>query len=361
MNSTTLRNELTSLINNDLVGPAAGPNEEVNESRLSDRYLLGVLAPARRRVDPVIDPKENTGDDAVAHRPISEGEDGDEAESDNDSLEGDSSEQSTVASAAALLPSSLGLTCSILPDASSLIVQARWGEYAKGSSVEHFKEDGEPERVWVRTPREFVSSPIPLREGAISEWMPHPDRPDIFVKGVIRKLDGSWIVSLFLVNNQVEPEKLREEAWLFQAELSVRSADGKPIFCKRLTSKNGILSSDPELRTLSMLYRNRVEFAVGHGVATHAEVLPNDPTLALSVKTTALPSHEVPRVEPPSPEDIPALNGLCVDMAKLSELPREQLALSLEPLAKAYEAWIEERRREIASPATRLTDFAREA
>lgn len=342
MNSTSLRNELTSLIANDLVGPAAGPSEEVNESRLSDRYLLGVLAPARRPVDPVEESDEESDGDAIAT--------GDETP-----------DQPGRTAAPVLLPSSLGLTCSVLPEAPSVIVEVRWGEYTKGPSAEIETDTGRPKSLWVRTPREFVSNPISLREGSISEWMPHADRPDIFVKGVIRKLDGSWIVSLFLVNNQVEPETLREEAWLFQAELSVRSSDGKPIFCKRLTGKNGILSSDPELRTLAMLYRNRVEFAVGHGVATHAEGVPNDPTLALSVKTTALPSHEVARVEPPSPEDIPALKGLCVDMAKLSELPREELALSLEPLAQAYEAWIEERRKEIASPAARLTEFAREA
>jgi hypothetical protein len=48
-------------------------------------------------------------------------------------------------------------------------------------------------------------------------------------------------------------------------------------------------------------------------------------------------------------------------MARLAELPREELAQSLEPLAHAYQSWIDERRREIAQPLARLEEFALEA
>src|SRR5262245_7900423 len=41
-----LRTEFEERIRLDLLGPAGGANEEIAEARVSDRYLLGMLAPA---------------------------------------------------------------------------------------------------------------------------------------------------------------------------------------------------------------------------------------------------------------------------------------------------------------------------
>nr|MCU0937529.1 hypothetical protein [Gammaproteobacteria bacterium] len=45
-----LRAELEDLVLRDLLGPRQGPNEEVQEERLQDRYLVGLLAPRNRRI-----------------------------------------------------------------------------------------------------------------------------------------------------------------------------------------------------------------------------------------------------------------------------------------------------------------------
>ena len=42
-----LRAELEDLVVRDLLGPAGGPDEEVDEPRVSDRYLVGTLSPKR--------------------------------------------------------------------------------------------------------------------------------------------------------------------------------------------------------------------------------------------------------------------------------------------------------------------------
>lgn len=56
---------------------------------------------------------------------------------------------------------------------------------------------------------------------------------------------------------------------------------------------------DPEREALEMIYRNHVEFAVGHGVAVHAE--PADNTeLATEIRTTVMPQYEVQRTETPA-------------------------------------------------------------
>ena len=44
---TDLRAELEDLVVKDLLGPAGGPEEEVDEPRVSDRYLVGTLSPKR--------------------------------------------------------------------------------------------------------------------------------------------------------------------------------------------------------------------------------------------------------------------------------------------------------------------------
>ena len=49
-----------------------------------------------------------------------------------------------------------------------------------------------------------------------------------------------------------------------------------------------------------MLYRRHVEFAVGHGISIHAEVAKDAPDRAVLVKTTIVPSYEVPRTTPPT-------------------------------------------------------------
>ena len=72
-----------------------------------------------------------------------------------------------------------------------------------------------------------------------------------------------------------------------------------------------------------MAYRDHVEFAVGHGTGVHATRSTDDPAQAVRVETTAVPSYEVPRTDPPSPSDfpgIPQLGDVELDMAQLAVL-----------------------------------------
>jgi len=60
--SSVLRTELESMVLGDLLGPAAGENEELTERTVRDRYLVGVLAPSRAAGPGVAPP---TDDDDV--------------------------------------------------------------------------------------------------------------------------------------------------------------------------------------------------------------------------------------------------------------------------------------------------------
>jgi hypothetical protein len=45
-----LRAELERLVLLELLGPAGGPDEEVNEASVQDRYLVGMLAPCQKQL-----------------------------------------------------------------------------------------------------------------------------------------------------------------------------------------------------------------------------------------------------------------------------------------------------------------------
>lgn len=149
-------------------------------------------------------------------------------------------------------------------------------------------------KVWQRIPcgGKIV---LPLTEGLIPHQAPDSDFPEVRVQGYIKakNANGDRLVTLFLVNAQEEPPTNRDTAWVFQPELIVRSqrdAAKVSIFRRRpVLDANGM---DPEREALEMIYRNRVEFAVDHGVAVHAETA-EDVTLTTGVRTTVMPLYEV--------------------------------------------------------------------
>lgn len=106
-----------------------------------------------------------------------------------------------------------------------------------------------------------------------------------------------------------------------------------------------------------MIYRNRVEFAVGHGVAVHAETS-DDVTLATEVRTTVMPQYEVQVTETPGldPSDRPAMHEMVssglLDMRRLATLDIDPLVDALSMLTKDYAEWIDEQRARVGSEIT---------
>src|SRR5712692_6157717 len=47
-----IRDELEQMVLNDLLGPVGGPEEEIDEQSVRDRYLVGMLAPKRQELSP---------------------------------------------------------------------------------------------------------------------------------------------------------------------------------------------------------------------------------------------------------------------------------------------------------------------
>jgi hypothetical protein len=49
---TKIREELERMVLKDLLGPVGGPQEEIDEPSVRDRYLVGMLAPKRQELSP---------------------------------------------------------------------------------------------------------------------------------------------------------------------------------------------------------------------------------------------------------------------------------------------------------------------
>ena len=93
---------------------------------------------------------------------------------------------------------------------------------------------------------------------------------------------------------------------MFQCEMAVEAPDGSPIFQKRhnridLPGTDEAYKQENDM--LAMLYRRHVEFAVGHGIGVHADVVPDDPNQAVQALVTVVPSYEIPKTTPPTVED----------------------------------------------------------
>ena len=333
-----IREELQELILGELLGPAEGPEEEVAEQRLTERYILGVLAPKDQGV------VEPSLQDQLAVDGNGSAEEG-EPEPDAPPVP-------------TFFPSSAGLTFGVDGSATALEVAVRWGRYKRQRS-EHPMAEGGSRMVWRRHPV-AGSVALKLAEGSVGPLSPVPDQPEVVIRGRVRKTDdGDWIVTLFLVNEQPVPERLKDEAWLFQVELAVEDAERRPVFRRRPLPVPDVppgIDLD-ELRTLDMLYRRHVEFAVGHGISVHAEPDPSDPRRAFRVDTRAVPSFDVPRTDAPTAADVPALADVVLDMARLGSASDEELPSLLEPLVDAYEAWIAEQERRIGAADEHLEGF----
>ncbi len=330
-----LRAQLHEKVLLDLQGPAGGPHEELTDSNVRERYLVGMLAARKQRDAP---------------------EDADTLEVAEQSVE-DGPPEPSIPPAGTLLPSSFGLSFCVSTRVEALWVTARWGWYRREKSEIHTTEKtGAPATVWKRHPVEG-SWRLSLREGALPSHVVDQEQPLVTVRGLARRRGDFWIVTLFLVNDQEEPKQTRDESWLFQPELVVEGVDGAPVFCQALSAELRRESRDPEQITLAMQYRHRVEFAAGHGVSVHAETPPDDTTGAIRLSTRVVPAYEVAQQTPRSVEECPDLAGLELDMKSLAEATPEQLAQLLAALPDAYAEWIKKERLRLNNPSEGLEPY----
>ncbi len=379
-NRTYIRELLQLAVMDDLLGPANGSLEQVIDTNVRDRYLVGRLAPMKSGFAPegawAVEADEGEPGDLDVHKGRHDpGTEFDHATGRVDA-EVDVPDEIRTAGNQSLVPSSFGMTVCVDGEVDIVEVEARWGRYRRDYDIEVYKTAANPDskekqqerraRVWQRVPCGGVIR-IDLREGPFQHRAPDADNPKVRIQGTVRdpNVSGDRMVTLFLVNAQKEPNENKDLAWIFQPELIVRAPAGarrKAAFCRKVPVHGN--DEDPEQGTLEMVYRRHVEFAVGHGVAVHARTAPGETERAVEVSTAVLPQYEVPVTETPGfcPADRAAMRNMAdrgfLDMERLAEMDRERLVQALTMLADDYGEWIEEQRGRVATDAA---DFRKHA
>ncbi|MEO2104474.1 MAG: DISARM system helicase DrmA [Actinomycetota bacterium] len=345
--SASLRSGLSESVVRDLLGPGDGVDEIVYDNRVRDRYMVGMLAPEGTvALDPDRDDDENPDGDLGAA----------EADESDDPGTGKVS----------LFPSSFGLSFAVQPDTSEIMVTARWGQYDRVANPT--PEDERPEwqqgikLVWQRTHREEpLTVQLPADDGPLPVQTLQPSISAVSgVAEVSGRCEtgpkGHRLVTLFLRNRLNAPEQNPDRAWLFQPELTVRLTDGSAGFCGRAEAMGRVERAGDDKREqarLDLQYRHQVEFARGHAVSVHAEVPDREsaPGRATELRTTFLPTHEVPNTKATTAKDTPDMAGLVVDMGKLADesVAVEVLQDWLSPLADGYRLWLERQRQHVST------------
>ena len=367
-----VRRLLELIVKDDLLGPALGPEEEIVGMNVRDRYILGRLGPRKENgsgATQASTSKELTANEELA---ADVGGNDDHIDRDQDHVaatdiaeeepEEDVADNNVdITRSSSLVPSSMGLTFCIDHNPPDVDVEVPWGSYYRTKSENPDMVDpntGNPLNCWKRVPFHGKKT-VRLVEGEIPEFEPD-DRVDLVtVMGSVSKpIEGTRLVTLFLVNKQPEPKDLRDGAWVFQPEIIVRAPDGSAIFRKR--PLQDLSKNDEELKALDMIYRKKVEFAVGHNISIHAVASPSDYERAVEIRTTAIPHYEVPTTEVPgrAAEDRPVLRDIArshaLDMRAIAKSIREEAPEKIAEgvlgrLVADYEAWIGEQKAKAAT------------
>jgi hypothetical protein len=322
--SRQVRDEIESYLARDLLGPWQGPEEELPYgSTPSERYIVGVLCPARTMLE-----AEVTSDSAA--------EDG--------TGEG-ATEVTAAAAAGSMMPASMGLSFSLDPATTSLRVRATWGRYEVAPSASQLTDSGVPHRVWCR--REAggeIELDVVAGESSVA---PDPERPRVLLRSRSRLRGAVRIIDLALVDCQSEPERSRDEARLYQAQLSVTAADlSSPVFLAHndpahVVADETAPTADPERLGLDLLYRDCRQFAVGRNVAVEAEQRPAEPR-SWRLTTTWLPSFDIGQTVAPDPAEIPGFDPRILDMRYMATAERSSVVAGLHPLHAAYRLWLDD-------------------
>src|SRR5208337_1745536 len=202
---------LTKIIVNDLLGPAGGPDEELDqrEDRVTGRYLVGMLAPKSTSVE--AEEQDNLGTDG------------------KDDPEVGKTDASTP-SASTFFPNSIGMSFVVENEARAILIKTEWGRYRRIKSATQInKKTGAEARVWKREPFTGDPLPVPLKNGMFGPLQPRSDTDyAVIVQGKMRQTSRGWVITVFFVNTQPEQDRKRDEAWVFQPKMCVLDAAGLP-------------------------------------------------------------------------------------------------------------------------------------
>lgn len=193
-----------------------------------------------------------------------------------------------------------------------------------------------------------VSKPEPALRIDLTEGL------QIFCR--IRAVDenGAVPVTIVLLNTKKSAvgEGLRDADSFFQCEIQVTAPEASQgAFVER--PSNVFVGSDEDIRSYRLLYRNALEFAVGHGCSVRWDYPSECCSRAASISTTFIPEYALPLAD-----SNPDIRVASLEMVRLAQDPRDQILNDLRTLCDGYEGWIALRAAEVKSLPVALRDVA---
>lgn len=315
-----VRERLLDLASRLLLGPLDPC--EVLSAGPADTYLTGILWPRGAR-------PEVAEDETLAAT------DGDVAEDD-----------SGVPGYRAIRPCSIGLTFACDVDRP---IRVSLGSTARYERAEQEAEEGGGQTiVWRRRVLDYtvILAPGPAGDHRITAYQTSAGDPVVdpsVVLHVRRRHQGArQAVTLTLINDAAESEDAHRDALcLFQTEIVVETDGGESAgFHPR--SEPLPAGADEDAASAALLYRDVVEYAVGHGVAADWRIATDGPS---RVATSWMPQATVEGVSSDGHADLQDVLTTwphVLDGAWLGgDAPREEALSALEAFAACYSAWVE--------------------
>lgn len=321
--SEKARAHLVAALEADLVGPfdPAG-GEEVLPLAPSRWYLTGFLAPQLGR---------ELEEDPTADEQLGAGDDDDEAEF---------GAREPEPRRRGALPSSIGVSVLLPPGPATERVEVRlsYADYLLQSVAPPRPGERRPpgaRQRWQRVARSPAPIFLPLDVAVLEAGVEVPESGGLALVGRLEEAaapglePGTRALALFVVNRREPGAKGRQdERFAFQVRLEVRFAAGLVA----RPNRRGENSSDWDDRVADLQFRERMEYAVGHGVAVEPIV---EDGRVVGARTTFLPQATVPRVVT---NDQSSAETSMDRLAAIASGDEARTLLS--PLVEEYGVWI---------------------
>ena len=304
------RDGLEQRVELDLIGPAGGPEEVIQDPPIT-QYVAGVLyARDSGALSPAddIDAPDEDGEGVAADPP--------------------------VALASIRYPSSMGMTFTVAPQqGESIEVAIAAGRY------EQIHENDE--ELWKRIPVQIP--PISIDPTTPTSHYFDTQEAGLRVFCRVRSLDADGLVPITVVlvnwNTRQKGEKGDGYAY-FQPTMRATARSGSGCFAAR--GFHGQTGDDEDLDAYRMLYRHISEFGVGHGCSVEWQEDPGRPDRAVAIATTFVPKQVVRLFG-----SNPAIDSSAISIGNLARSEREEVLASLSGICDGYSDWIEARAAEV--------------
>ena len=308
------RNIINQILEKDLLGPVY--EDEVLAEVPVSYYVMGKLYP----------PKDQTEAEDMARNPFLE--------------TGTESYDASISLTNQLNPSSMGITCTLVPGTKEILVSGEYAFYspvpiadADEGLVERAQRQGNlkgRDLLWVREKLSYSEHIVFGEENPIRINVKHGMEVHVYTHEIHSK--GERVITVVLVNKNNSAPDLTDTSLntAFQPRITISSCYGEAVFTE--ATREVRISEDPELLELEMLYSDVICYAQGHGCAVSWDLNNENP---LWVRTEFLPQNELLQMKAASHGDPKIFS-----MEYLSAASSEKVLDGLGGLVNEYEQWI---------------------